>query len=88
MTDETNEARRLDALVGRLREAITGLLESDDGRQTMQKLADGQGTNTADGRAWMRAAEMMRPTVCSRHPVESMRMDGCIASGQLTSKRC
>lgn len=44
-----------------LRAALTALISGDVGRQTLEKLAAGQGTDTDDGRAWIRAAEMVRP---------------------------
>jgi hypothetical protein len=53
------EDARADILA--LHEALHGLLRSDVGIQTMQKLADGHGTNTADGKAWLRAAALIPP---------------------------
>lgn len=41
--------------------ALAALISGDVGRQTLAKLAAGQGTDTDDGRAWLRAAEMVRP---------------------------
>lgn len=41
--------------------ALAALISSDVGQQTLAELAEGFGTNTDDGRAWMRAAEMVRP---------------------------
>lgn len=38
---------------------LRSLLDSDVGRQTLGKLADGQGTATADGLAWLRAQELL-----------------------------
>lgn len=38
---------------------LQDLLTGDVGRQTLAKLAAGQGTDTDDGRAWMRAAEVV-----------------------------
>jgi hypothetical protein len=35
---------------------IRRLLESDVGRQTLHKLEEGQGVDTTDGQAWLRAA--------------------------------
>ena len=39
--------------------ALQGILESDVGRQTFQKLAEGQGTDTDDGRAWLTARHVV-----------------------------
>lgn len=46
--------------VYRLRGVLSDLITGDVGRQTMLKLGDGQGTDTDDGRAWMRAAALVR----------------------------
>lgn len=35
--------------------ALDGLLDSDVGKSTLRKLADGQGTDTEDGKLWIRA---------------------------------
>lgn len=40
--------------------AMQGLLASDVGCQTMQKLNEGQGAHTDDGKAWLHAAALMR----------------------------
>lgn len=39
----------------RLRIALNSVLKSDIGRQTLLKLADGQGTETAEGQVWLDA---------------------------------
>lgn len=41
------------------RQALASLLSSGVGVETLRKLADGQGTNTDDGRAWLRAAALV-----------------------------
>lgn len=41
----------------KLRALLSGVLESDVGQQVLLRLADGQGTDTADGRAWLAAAQ-------------------------------
>lgn len=61
--DKSKDAMQRDgeqaaAEIERLQNIVAGLLSSDVGRQTLQKLADGQGTNTADGQAWLRAQAM------------------------------
>lgn len=45
----------------KFRQALLDLLTGDVGQQTLAKLMGGQGTDTDDGRAWMRAAEMVTP---------------------------
>ena len=45
----------------KFRQALLDLLTSDVGQQTLAKLMGGQGTDTDDGRAWMRAAEIVTP---------------------------
>jgi len=39
--------------------ALRGVLESDVGRQTLLKLAGGQGVNTAEGQAWLTASSAL-----------------------------
>lgn len=51
--------------IERLHAALNGLLTGDVGRQTLHKLATGQGTDTDDGRAWLRAAAMVTPNLNS-----------------------
>jgi hypothetical protein len=46
---------------GTLRKALREVLQSDVGRATLQKLADGQGTNTDEGRAWAAAESALGP---------------------------
>lgn len=49
--------------IERLRTALRDVLQSDVGRQTQHKLADGHGTETDDGRAWLAAALLIAPTL-------------------------
>lgn len=39
----------------RFRIALNSVLKSEIGRQTLLKLADGQGTDTVEGQAWLDA---------------------------------
>lgn len=41
-------------------DAVRALMCSDIGVQTRHKLEAGQGTNTLDGQAWLRALQMLR----------------------------
>jgi hypothetical protein len=50
------------AEIEKLRATLRTLIDGDVGRQTLAKLADGQETNTDDGRAWMRAVAIMKTT--------------------------
>lgn len=43
----------------RLRIALNSVLNSDIGRQTLLKLADGQGIDTAEGQAWLNAKSII-----------------------------
>jgi hypothetical protein len=43
----------------RLVEAMRAVLMSNVGRQTLAQLADGQGTATGDGQAWLAAADLV-----------------------------
>lgn len=45
----------------KLREALEAVLGSDVGRQTLLKLAEGQGTDTDEGRAWLAAQKLVQP---------------------------
>ena len=47
--------------VNELRAALAGVMRSEVGRQTMQKLMNGQGSSTEDGVAWIVAASLMTP---------------------------
>ena len=49
--------------IEQLRSALNDLLSGDVGKKTLDTLATGQGTNTDDGRAWMRAAAMLTHNV-------------------------
>lgn len=44
----------------RLRAVLALLVQSDAGKQTLDRLAEGQGTDTDDGRAWLHAAGMAK----------------------------
>ena len=48
--------------------ALRAVMLSDVGRQTLQKLAEGQGTNTEDGRAWLDAAQALGLNVRAKPP--------------------
>lgn len=43
----------------RLREALREVLQSNVGQQTLAQLADGQGTATEEGKAWLAAAALV-----------------------------
>lgn len=49
----------------RLRAALSALISGNVGQQTLAKLAAGEGTDTDDGRAWLRAAALVTPNVKS-----------------------
>lgn len=40
-------------------DALRAVLTSEVGKQTLHKLADGQGTDTDDGRAWLSASRLL-----------------------------
>lgn len=42
-----------------LADALSGVINSETGRQTLHKLAEGQGTATPEGKAWLRAKAVL-----------------------------
>lgn len=56
---EAQLVQLVDAEVKRYRLLIDGLLSTSVGRQVLLQLGDGQGTNTEDGRAWLRAQRVV-----------------------------
>lgn len=44
---------------GRLADALDAVLKTEVGQQTFRKLEDGQGTQTADGKAWLAAKALL-----------------------------
>ena len=46
--------------INELEAGLAAVLESDVGKQTLRKLADGQGTATEDGQVWLRAIELLK----------------------------
>jgi|GEM_PF-4048737 len=44
-----------------LREALEAVLGSDVGRQTLLKLAEGQGMDTDEGKTWLAAQKLLQP---------------------------
>ena len=69
--------------IERLRTALRDVLQSDVGRQTQHKLADGHGTETDSGRAWLAAALLMESntkllnTEQIVNPMKDFECDGC-----------
>lgn len=46
-------------------EALRAILNSDAGRQVLLKLADGQGVNTDEGKAWLHASQLVQAHTAS-----------------------
>lgn len=74
----------------RLRKALSDLVLSAVGKQTLHKLHEGQGTDTEDGRAWLRADEMVTPNGevrgASRPAGEASSAEG--ATSTVVLERC
>jgi hypothetical protein len=66
-------------------DALRAVLESDVGRQTLQKLADGQGTDTPDGRAWLAANALLQAPQPSAWPAtrDIARLEDMSPNGHL-----